>query len=88
MEPIRDPERARRLARVLVSDIAAAAGDQVRIGLEKDDLFDRLRFDIQAARVFYRHAVDRTMPAPERAFDHALVDVLVAAHRKVQTPIW
>ena len=42
MEPVVTAARARRLARVLVSDVAAYAGDQVRIGLEKDDLFERL----------------------------------------------
>ena len=40
---VRDVERARRLARVLLSDVVAYAGEQVRIGLEKDDLFERLR---------------------------------------------
>ena len=43
MDRLKDPERARRLARVLVSDIVAYAGDEVRIGLEKDDLFDKMR---------------------------------------------
>ncbi len=32
-DKITDPERARRMARVLFSDIVMYAGDQVRIGL-------------------------------------------------------
>jgi hypothetical protein len=85
---LRDPERIRRLARVLVSDIVVYAGDQVRIGLEKDDLFDRLRVEIERARAFYRHRVDPSLSDAERIFNHALVDVLVATQRKVSTHLW
>jgi hypothetical protein len=55
------------------------------MGLEKDDLFDRLAREIEQARVFYRHRVDESL---ERIFDWALVDVLVYAHRRVATHIW
>jgi hypothetical protein len=88
MDPVVTPDRARRLARVLVSDVAAYAGDQVRIGLEKDDLFDRLAPDIERARVFYLHHVDPSVAERARLFDFALVDVLVYGHRRVQTHIW
>jgi hypothetical protein len=87
-ELISDPERARRLARVLFSDIVAYAGDEVRIGLEKDDLFDRLHADIERAREFYRRRVAPDLPDSERIFDFALVDVLVGNQRKVSTSIW
>jgi hypothetical protein len=88
MDPVTTPERARRLARVLVSDVAAYAGDQVRIGLEKDDLFERLAPEIARARVFYLHHVDPCVAERARLFDFALVDVLVYGHRRVQTHIW
>jgi hypothetical protein len=88
MDPVVTPDRARRLARVLISDVAAYAGDQVRIGLEKDDLFERLAPDIDRARVFYLHHVDPCVAERVRLFDFALVDVLVYGHRRVQTHIW
>ena len=88
MDPVTTPERARRLARVLISDVAAYAGDQVRIGLEKDDLFERLGPEITRAWVFYLHHVDPCVAERARLFDFALVDVLVYAHRRVQTHIW
>jgi hypothetical protein len=87
-ELITDPERARRLARVLFSDIVAYAADEVRIGLEKDDLFDRLHAEIERAREYYRRRVAPELPESERIFDFALVDVLVANQRKVSTSIW
>ncbi len=88
MEKIRDSERARRMARVLFSDMVAYAGDQIRIGLEKDDLFARLKCEIERARVFYEQNVDPALPDAERIFNFALVDVLVAGNRRVSTSIW
>lgn len=88
MERLRDPERVRRLARVLISDLVAYAGDQIRIGLEKDDLFDRLHAEIERAWAYYTHRVDPALDGAERIFNHAVVDVLVASQRKVPAPIW
>lgn len=88
MERVVTAARARRLARVLVSDVAAYAGDQVRIGLEKDDLFQRLAGEIARAREFYLWHVDESIAERTRLFDFALVDVLVYGHRRVQTHIW
>lgn len=88
MDRVVTAERARRLARVLVSDVAAYAGDQVRIGLEKDDLFERLSVEIARARGFYLWHVDESVTDRARLFEFALVDVLVYGHRRVQTHIW
>lgn len=88
MDRVVTVERARRLARVLVSDVATYAGDQVRIGLEKDDLFERLGPEIARAREYYLWHVDEKIAERVRLFDFALVDVLVYGHRRVQTHIW
>ena len=85
---VRDPERARRLARVLFSDVNAYAGDEVRIGLEKDDLFDRLHSELERAWDYYARHVDPELPGRERIFNHALVDVLIFRNRRVRTHIW
>ena len=88
MDRVLTEARARRLARVLVSDLAAYAGDQVRIGLEKDDLFERLAGEIARARAYYLWHVDEAIAERVRLFEFALVDVLVYGHRRVQTHIW
>ena len=88
MERISDPERARRMARVLFSDMVAYSGDQIRIGLEKDDLFTRLKREIEQIRVFFERNVDPALPGAERIFNFALVDVLIARNRRVSTSIW
>ncbi len=87
-EPIRSEARARRLARVLVSDLVVYAGDEVRIGLEKDDLFERLHAELERVREYYWSKVDSELPGARRMLDFAIVDVLVAGNRKVQTHIW
>ena len=76
------------MARVLFSDIVAYSGEQVRIGLEKDDLFERLQDEIERARIFYSYRVDPALPGAARIFNFALVDVLVAQNRRVSTFIW
>ena len=88
MDRVVTAARARRLARVLISDLSAYAGDQVRIGLEKDDLFERLAGEINLARTYYLWHVDEAIVERVRLFDFALVDVLVYGHRRVQTHIW
>ena len=88
MERVVTAARARRLARVLISDLAAYAGDQVRIGLEKDDLFQRLAGEIARARAFYDFNVDPALEERAKLFEFALVDVLVYGNRRVQTHIW
>lgn len=87
-ERITDPRRARRMARVLFSDICVYTGDRVRLGLEKDDLFERLEDEIERARIFYRQRVDPALPDAERIFNWALVDVLIYGNRRVATHIW
>ena len=88
MTRVTDPVRARRIARVLISDIVAYAGDEVRMGLEKDDLFERLEPDIERARAYYDQRIDPAMPEADRLFRFALVDILVYANRHITTHIW
>ena len=85
---ITDPERARRMARVLVSDLVSYAPVQVRIGLEKDDLFERLGGEIERARTFYQSSVDASLRERERIFNHAIVDVMIYGSRRISTHIW
>lgn len=86
--PIRDRVRAERLARVLISDLVAEWGEEIRTGLEKDDLFKRLGPQLERARVFYRARVDASITERERLFDFAIVDVMLARNRAVRPYIW
>jgi hypothetical protein len=73
---------------VLISDLCAYAADDVRLGIEKDDLFERLGGEIERARVFYAKSIDPQIAEADRIFNHAIVDVLVFGHRRVSSSIW
>ncbi len=88
MAIITERERANLMARVLFSDLVVYGGDQIRVGLEKDDLLDRFAGEIERAHVFYEHNVSASVPDRERIFLHALVDVLIYGNRRVATHIW
>ena len=77
MSRITDPQRAERLARAVLSDVMLYNTERVRAGIEADDLFDRLRPELDEARAFFEQRVDPEVAAKSNAFDRALVDVLV-----------
>jgi hypothetical protein len=53
MELVADPARAERLARAILSDVMLYNPQKVRAGIESDDLFERLRADLDEARAYY-----------------------------------
>ena len=88
MPRITNPQRAQRLARAVVSDVMLYNTERVRTGIEKDDLFDRLRPELDEARAFFEGRVDPEVAAKSNAFDRALVDVLVFRSSQVRSRIW
>jgi hypothetical protein len=88
MSRIIDPQRAERLARAVISDVMLYNVERVRAGIEADDLFDRLRPELDEARAFFESRVDPEVAAKSNAFDRALVDVLVFRSARVRSQIW
>ena len=88
MSRITDPQRAQRLARAVLSDVMLYNPERVRAGIEADDLFDRLRPELDEARAFFERRVDPEVVAKSNAFDLALVDVLVFRSRRIRSRIW
>ena len=88
MNPIDDPERASRLARAVLSDVMTYNPEKVRLGIEHDDLFERLSAEIQEAREYFSERVNPEVVTKTGAFDKALVDVLVFRSRHVPSKIW
>jgi hypothetical protein len=88
MSRITDPQRVERLARAIVSDVMLYNTERVRAGLEADDLFDRLRREIDEARAFFDRRVDPEVATKSNVFDRALVDVLVFRSGRVRSRIW
>ena len=88
MERIADPARAQRLARAILSDVMLYNADKVRAGIEADDLFERLRQELEEARAFFEERVEADVAERSNAFGRALVDVLVFRSRAVRSQIW
>ncbi len=88
MSRIDDPERALRLARAIVSDVLLYNGERVRQGLEEDDLFDRLRPELEEGEAYFESRVTSEVAAKSNAWGRALVDVLVYQSRRVRSSIW
>jgi hypothetical protein len=88
MSRITDPQRAGRLARAVLSDVMLYNAERVRAGIEADDLFERLRPELDEARAFFEERVDPDVAAKSNAFDRALVDVLVFRSGRIRSRIW
>jgi hypothetical protein len=88
MRRIDDPERVLRLARAIVSDVMLYHRDRVRAGLEADDLFERLRPQLEEARAWFEERVAPETARKSNAWGRALVDVLVYRSRGVRSRIW
>lgn len=88
MSRITDPQRAGRLARAVLSDVMLYNAERVRAGIEADDLFERLRPELDEARAFFEERVDADVAAKSNAFDRALVDVLVFRSGRIRSRIW
>lgn len=88
MERIADAARARRLARAILSDVLLYNPEAVRLGIQRDDLFDRLRDQLLEARAYFEERVDSELLHKENFIDRAVVDVLVCGSRGVHSRIW
>jgi hypothetical protein len=88
VDRIADPGRAVRLARAILSDVMLYNAEKVKAGIEADDLFERLREELDEARAFFEERVEADVAARSNAFGRALVDVLVYRSRAVRSRIW
>ena len=88
MARIADAERARRLARAILSDVLLYNRDAVREGLERDDLFERLGGHFEEARAYFESRVEPELLHKENFVDRAIVDVLICGSRSVRARIW
>ena len=88
MSLIREPELALRLARAILSDVMAYHTERVRQGIEADDLFERLRPELEEARLYFESRVAPEIARSSNAWNRALVDVLVFRSRHVRSRIW
>jgi hypothetical protein len=75
-------EEARRLARLLVSEIKLYNEEQVEEGRRKRDVYERLREDIDRSRQMYEERVDPRILRSTDYFYQELVRILAAGDAK------
>lgn len=81
-------ERAKRLARLIVSDIILYNQAKIDEGIKNDNLFEILAEDIEVARKYYEKHADPAVDQETNYFELALVDILVKGRQGVQSKIW
>jgi hypothetical protein len=85
----KDPhDRARKLARLIVGDIAAHHTEKIAEGIRNDTLFEILERELDEGRKYYQKNVDPEVAAQADYFNEAVVDILVKGKGGVESKIW
>ena len=82
------PDRARRLARTIVSDIALYNRDEITRGIQNDNLFEELSEEIERGRKLYNSRITPEIQQTTNFFNEAIVDVLVKPNGNIESDIW
>jgi len=85
---IEDPEKARRLARTIVSDIALYNREEIRKGIKNDNLFELLAEELSRGEKLYASRVAPQIRQGKNYYSQAIVDVLVKQYGNVESDIW
>ncbi len=85
---VTDPQRARRLARAIVSDVNLYNADKVQEGIENDNLFDLIEDELEEGRELYRSRVDPEIVENYNFYEIAIVDMLFRFSGKYPSKIW
>ena len=83
-----EAEKARRLARAIVSDVALYNQPKIQEGIVKDNLFEVLEEELEEGRKLYLTRVSPAITEEYNFYDLAIVDVLVKQSGKVESEIW
>jgi hypothetical protein len=85
---IEDADKARRLARTIVSDIALYNREEIRKGIKNDNVFDLLAEEIERGKKLYVSRVSPEIQKNRNFFNQALVDILIKQYGNVESTIW
>jgi len=87
-DPKSPQERARRLARLIVSDLILYNQEKIVEGIRNDTLFELLEPELREARAYYEKSVEPEVRAETDYFNQAVVDILVKGRGSVESKIW
>ncbi len=84
---IDNPDRARRLARAIASDLVVFNEAKILEGISNDTLFQVMNADIEEGRKLFKSRVTEEVFA-RNIYDCAIVNVLVKNKGKIKSKIW
>lgn len=85
----KDPhQRAKRMARLIVSDLVLYNQEKIAEGIRNDTLFELLAQELEEGREFYEKNTDAAVRAEADYFSQALVDILVKGRGNIESKIW
>ncbi|OIP64617.1 MAG: hypothetical protein CO150_00935 [Nitrospirae bacterium CG_4_9_14_3_um_filter_53_35] len=85
---ITDHNKAKRLARTILSDIALYNKSKIEKGIKNDNLFDLLKEDLDKGLELYRSRVAPEITDHTNYYNHAVVDILVRKGGNIESDIW
>lgn len=87
--PPQDPhQRARRLARLIVSDLTLYHQEKIVQGIRDDTLFEVLAQELEEGRAYYEKNADPAVVAQSDYFNQAVVDILIKGRGDTPSRIW
>lgn len=85
---ITDHEKAKRLARTILSDISLYNQPKIEKGIKNDNLFELLEEDLQKGLDLYHSRVSPEISSQTNYFNIAVVDILIKKGGKIESDIW
>ena len=83
-----DADKARRLARTIVSDIALYNREEIRKGIKDDNIFELLAVELERGRKLYLSRVSPEVQKQKNFYNQAIVDVLIKQYGNTESDIW
>lgn len=84
----KDIEKARRLARTIISDIVAYNPEKVEKGIIEDSLFQLLEKEFEEGYGFYKDSVDDSILSRYNFFDDAILELVLQGYSYINSKIW
>ena len=85
---IEDADKARRLARTIVSDIALYNREEIRKGIKDDNVFELLAVELERGNKLYQSRVSPEIQRRKNFYNQAIVDVLIKQYGNTESNIW
>jgi hypothetical protein len=85
---IEDADKARRLARTIVSDIALYNREEIRKGIQNDNVFDLLAVELERGKKLYLSRVSPEIQKQKNFYNQAIVDILIKQYGNTESNIW